>query len=403
MCGRNGKSLCGSISVRGTARAAARWRGVCKMGVCGPLRGRIRALFRPSQRPPELANLMPEIAREILPVSLEEEMRQSYLDYAMSVIVGRALPDVRDGLKPVHRRVLLRHARARQRLEQALQEIRARRRRRHRQIPPARRYRGVRHHRAHGAAVLDALSAGRRPGQLRLGRWRHARRPCATPKCACRESRTSCWPTSTRKPSISSPNYDESEHEPSVLPARVPNLLINGAVRHRGRHGDQHPAAQSDRDRQRLPGAARRSGAAAGGADAAHSGPGFPDRRHHQRRAGDRHRLPHRPRPPVGARARRTSRTIGKGDRQAIIVTELPYQVNKARLIERIAELVREKQIEGIARGCAMSPTRTACASSSSSSAAKWPRSCSTTCTRRRRWRRCSASTWWRCRTASRS
>ena len=63
---------------------------------------------------------MAEIAREILPVNLEDEMRKSYLDYAMSVIVGRALPDVRDGLKPVHRRVLYRHARAQQRLEQGL-------------------------------------------------------------------------------------------------------------------------------------------------------------------------------------------------------------------------------------------------------------------------------------------
>jgi DNA gyrase subunit A len=63
---------------------------------------------------------MAEIAREILPVNLEDEMRKSYLDYAMSVIVGRALPDVRDGLKPVHRRVLVRDARTRQRLEQSL-------------------------------------------------------------------------------------------------------------------------------------------------------------------------------------------------------------------------------------------------------------------------------------------
>ena len=75
---------------------------------------------------------MTEFAKEVLPVNLEDEMRQSYLDYAMSVIVGRALPDVRDGLKPVHRRVLYRHERTWQRLEQALQEIRARRRRRHR-------------------------------------------------------------------------------------------------------------------------------------------------------------------------------------------------------------------------------------------------------------------------------
>jgi DNA gyrase subunit A len=69
---------------------------------------------------------MSEIAREVLPVNLEDEMRQSYLDYAMSVIVGRALPDVRDGLKPVHRRVLYAMR------QQALQKIRARRRRRHR-------------------------------------------------------------------------------------------------------------------------------------------------------------------------------------------------------------------------------------------------------------------------------
>ncbi len=66
---------------------------------------------------------MTNVAKEILPVNLEDEMKQSYLDYAMSVIVGRALPDVRDGLKPVHRRVLSRHAGAGQRLEQAVQEI----------------------------------------------------------------------------------------------------------------------------------------------------------------------------------------------------------------------------------------------------------------------------------------
>ncbi|GIX21274.1 MAG: hypothetical protein KatS3mg121_0057 [Gammaproteobacteria bacterium] len=69
---------------------------------------------------------MAEIARELFPINLEDEMRQSYLDYAMSVIVGRALPDVRDGLKPVHRRVLYAMARARQRLEPALQEVGAR-------------------------------------------------------------------------------------------------------------------------------------------------------------------------------------------------------------------------------------------------------------------------------------
>ena len=107
-----------------------------------------------------------------------------------------------------------------------------------------------------------------------------------------------------------------------------------------------------------------------------HPGPGLPDRRHHQRRAGNRHRLS---RPAAAACTCARAPTIEEDDkgRQAIIITELPYQVNKARLLERIAELVRDKIIEGIARdACATSPTRTACASSSSSSAAKSPTSC---------------------------
>ena len=86
---------------------------------------------------------MDQFAKETLPVSLEEEMRRSYLDYAMSVIVGRALPDVRDGLKPVHRRALFAMHELPQRLEPALREMRAHRRRGARQIPPARRYRDL--------------------------------------------------------------------------------------------------------------------------------------------------------------------------------------------------------------------------------------------------------------------
>ena len=84
---------------------------------------------------------MEQFAKETLPISLEAEMRHSYLDYAMSVIVGRALPDVRDGLKPVHRRVLFAMHEANIVLEPALREMRARRRRRDRQVPPARRSR----------------------------------------------------------------------------------------------------------------------------------------------------------------------------------------------------------------------------------------------------------------------
>ncbi len=172
---------------------------------------------------------MTEIAREILPVNLEDEMRQSYLDYAMSVIVGRALPDVRDGLKPVHRRVLYAMRELGNDYNKRLQEVGARRRRRHRQVPPARRHGGVRHHRAHGAAVLDALPAGRRPGQFRLGRRRCAGGHALHRSAHVANSRTNCWPTSTRKPSISCRTTTSRRHEPSVLPTRVPNLLVNGS------------------------------------------------------------------------------------------------------------------------------------------------------------------------------
>ena len=146
---------------------------------------------------------MESFAKETLPVSLEEEMRRSYLDYAMSVIVGRALPDVRDGLKPVHRRVLFAMHELTNDWNRAYKKSRAHRRRRDRQIPPARRHRGLRHHRAHGAGLLAALHADRRPGQLRLGgrRQRGGHALHRDPHGA--RSATSCSPTSTRRRSIS--------------------------------------------------------------------------------------------------------------------------------------------------------------------------------------------------------
>ena len=98
---------------------------------------------------------MSEVAQELLSVSLEDEMQQSYLDYAMSVIVGRALPDVRDGLKPVHRRVL--HA-----MRELGNDF-------NKPYKKSARVVGLRHDRTHGAAIFHAVHAGRRPGQLRLG------------------------------------------------------------------------------------------------------------------------------------------------------------------------------------------------------------------------------------------
>ena len=115
---------------------------------------------------------MTQFAKETLPISLEEEMRRSYLDYAMSVIVGRALPDARDGLKPVHRRVLFAmHElnndwnRAYKKSARIVGDVIGK-------IPPARGPVGLRHHRAYGAGLLHAPHAGGRPGQLRFGRWR---------------------------------------------------------------------------------------------------------------------------------------------------------------------------------------------------------------------------------------
>ena len=142
------------------------------------------------------------------------------------------------------------------------------------------------------------------------------------------------------------PNYDEKELEPTVMPARVPNLLINGSG-HRGRHGDQHPAAQPQRGRGRAAGAARRPADRHRRPDAIIPGPGFPHRRHHQRRRRHPPGVQDRPRPHPCACARAEVEVADNG-REAIVVTEIPYQVNKARLIEKIAELVKEKKLDGI-------------------------------------------------------
>ena len=112
--------------------------------------------------------------RHRIPVNIEDEMRRSYLDYAMSVIIGRALPDVRDGLKPAHRRVLFAMRQMGLAVEPRLPQVREDRRRSHRQLPPARRRAGLRHARPPGAGLQHALHPGRRPGQLRLGRRRLA-------------------------------------------------------------------------------------------------------------------------------------------------------------------------------------------------------------------------------------
>jgi DNA gyrase subunit A len=290
---------------------------------------------------------MSEIAREILPVNLEDEMRQSYLDYAMSVIVGRALPDVRDGLKPVHRRVLF-----------AMHEANNVWNRPY--VKCARIVGDVmgKYHPHGDSAIYDSLVRMAQDFSLRYtlidGQGNFGSvdgdPPAAMRYTECRLERiASELTTDIDKNTVDFvPNYDGKELEPSVLPARIPNLLINGSSGIAVGMATNIPphnltevinaciAVIDEPDiglvglMQHVPGPDFPTAGIINGADeivaAYKSGRGR-----------------------LSIRGRTTIEDIGKGDRQAIVITELPYQVNKARLIERIADLVREKQLDGIA------------------------------------------------------
>ena len=290
---------------------------------------------------------MSEIAREVLSVSLEEEMRQSYLDYAMSVIVGRALPDVRDGLKPVHRRVLY-----------AMRELGN-----DWNKPYKKSARVVgdvigKYHPHGDTAVYDTIVRMAQPFSMRYllvdGQGNFGSvdgdTPAAMRYTEVRMSRLAHeLLADIDKDTVDFvPNYDESELEPSVLPTRIPHLLVNGQTGIAVGMATNIPphnlaevvnaclALLEDPQlplgalMQHVPGPDFPTGGIINGAQEIATA----------YRTG-RGRL--------SVRARVAIEEIGRGDRQAILVTELPYQVNKARLIERIAQLVREKQIEGIA------------------------------------------------------
>src|ERR1700753_2177861 len=291
--------------------------------------------------------LMAELAKEIIRVSIEDEMRQSYLDYAMSVIVGRALPDVRDGLKPVHRRVL--HAmrelgndynRAYKKSARVVGDV-------------------IGKYHPHGdVAVYDTIVRMAQPFSMRYllvdGQGNFGSvdgdAPAAMRYTEVRMSRLAGeLLADIDKATVDFvPNYDESEHEPSVLPARIPNLLINGQTGIAVGMATNIPphnlteiisACLALLDDPSLPLAALMQHV---------PGPDFPTGgiTHGAEEIATAYRTG---RGRLSVRARGEIEDIGKGDRQAIVVTELPFQVNKARLIERIAELVKEKQLEGIA------------------------------------------------------
>lgn len=290
---------------------------------------------------------MGELAKEILPVNIEDELKQSYLDYAMSVIVGRALPDARDGLKPVHRRVLF-----------AMSELNN-----DWNKPYKKSARVVgdvigKYHPHGDTAVYDTIVRMAQPfslrymlvdGQGNFGsvdgdnaaamRYTEVRMSkLAHELLADLDKETVDWV----------PNYDGTEQIPAVMPTKIPNLLVNGssgiAV---GMATNIPPHNLSevidgclalmdngeltvDELMQYIP------------------GPDFPTAGIINGRAGiiEAYRTG---RGRIYIRARAEIEDMEKGgNRQQIIVTELPYQLNKARLIEKIAELVKEKKLEGI-------------------------------------------------------
>ncbi len=289
---------------------------------------------------------MSDLAKEIIPINIEDELRNSYLDYAMSVIVGRALPDVRDGLKPVHRRVLF-----------AMHELSN-----DWNKPYKKSARVVgdvigKYHPHGDIAVYDTIvrmaqdfsmrytlvdgqgnfgsvdgdsAAAMRYTEIRMDRMAHE-------LLADLEKETVDWV----------PNYDGTEQIPAVLPTKIPNLLVNGSsgiavgmATNIPPHNltevvdgclalMENPALTVDELLPLIP------------------GPDFPTGGIINGRSGiiDAYRTG---RGKIYVRARTEIETDEKSGKESIIVTELPYTVNKARLVEKIAELVKDKKVEGI-------------------------------------------------------
>jgi DNA gyrase subunit A len=289
---------------------------------------------------------MEQFAKETLPVSLEAEMRHSYLDYAMSVIVGRALPDVRDGLKPVHRRVLF-----------AMQEANTVFNRPY--VKCARVVGDVmgKYHPHGDMAIYDTLVRMAQDFSLRYplidGQGNFGSidgdNAAAMRYTECRLQRiTNELTADLDKETVDFvPNYDGKEQEPSVLPSRLPNLLVNGSsgiavgmATNIPPHNLtevvsgclallETPGLSIDELMEHIPAPDFPTAAIIYGLEGVREG----------YRTG---------RGRVVMRSRTHFEDLDRGNRQAIIVDEIPYQVNKKTLLERIAELVREKKLEGI-------------------------------------------------------
>ena len=283
--------------------------------------------------------------KNLIPINIEEEMRRSYLDYAMSVIVGRALPDIRDGLKPVHRRILF-----------GMHELGLAPNRPPRKCAKITGDVMGKYHPHGNAPIYDALVRMAQPFNLRYplvdGQGNFGSvdgdPPAAERYTEARLSRiaTAMLEDIDKETVDFRPNYDDSEQEPEVLPTRVPNLLINGSsgiavgmATNVPPHNlteiieatialIRNPATPLAKIMEMVPGPDFPTGGYILGKQGIHDA--FLTGRGH-----------------LKIRAKAGIEPMGK-DREQIVVTEIPYQVNKSRLIEATAALVNDKKLEGI-------------------------------------------------------
>jgi len=289
---------------------------------------------------------MDQFAKETIPVSLEDEMKRSYLDYAMSVIVGRALPDVRDGLKPVHRRVLY----AMHELSNSF----------NRPYKKSARIVGdvIGKYHPHGdTAVYDTIVRMAQDFSLRYmlvdGQGNFGSvdgdNAAAMRYTEIRMSKISheLLADIDKETVDFGPNYDGSEHEPLIMPARIPNLLINGSSGIAVGMATNIPPHNLSEVIDALQTILKRPDITIDELIEIIPAPDFPTAGiiHGVSGVKDGYRTG---RGRVVMRGRTHVEDLERGNREAIIVDELPYQVNKKTFIEKIAELVGDKKIEGI-------------------------------------------------------
>ena len=289
---------------------------------------------------------MDQFAKETLPISLEEEMRRSYLDYAMSVIVGRALPDVRDGLKPVHRRVLF-----------AMHELSNDWNRAYKKS--ARIVGDVigKYHPHGDTAVYDTIVRMAQDFSLRYmlvdGQGNFGSvdgdNAAAMRYTEIRMSRIAheLLADIDKETVDFGPNYDGSEDEPLIMPARIPNLLINGSSGIAVGMATNIPPHNLNEVLDACFALLANPDMSVDELIDIVPGPDFPTAGIIYGTSGVREGY-RTGRGRVVMRGRTHVEDMERGNRQSLIIDELPYQVNKKTLIEKIAELVNEKKIEGI-------------------------------------------------------